>query len=179
MLRDWLMTIPSVILRPLEIQDADAFAQAVNASLESLQPWMVWAHPDYQVQEAINWITFTHMQRQRGAAEEFAIVDGHHRLLGGAGIRFAERDDACCALGYWVRSDAQRQGVATRVVTQLVKLGFTRPEVASIEILAAADNIASRALAERCQFAFVGYQYGLIKLASGPVNTAIYHLRRT
>lgn len=172
------MAIAAVHLRPYYLHDASAFTDAVNESLASLQPWMVWAHDDYRIEEAISWIHFTHIQRDRGDAEEFAIVDGDDRLLGGAGIRFAQQPGEFSAIGYWVRSDAQRQGVATRAVKRLVELGFQSHQLKILEILAAADNLASRAVAERSGFSFVDYRYGLIVLESGPVNTAIYHLKR-
>lgn len=172
------MVIPHVHLRPYHLQDAGPFTEAVNTSLPSLLPWMAWAHTDYRYDEAIDWINFTHLQRSKGEAEEFAIVDGDGQLLGGAGIRFARQPGEFCALGYWVRSSAQRQGVATRAVAQLIELGFQSPEVTLLEILAATDNLASRAVAERSGFRFVDNRYGLIVLESGPVNTAIYHLKR-
>ncbi|MDO6407541.1 GNAT family N-acetyltransferase [Pantoea phytobeneficialis] len=172
------MSIRHVGLRPFHLQDAASFAQAVNESLTSLTPWMAWAHDNYCSDEASSWINFTHIQRVKGEAEEFAIVDENDQLLGGAGIRFAQQPGEFCALGYWVRSTAQRQGVATRAVAQLIALGFQSPEVKLLEILAAADNRASRAVAERSGFSFVDYRYGLIVLESGPVNTAIYHLKR-
>lgn len=165
-------------LRPYTLDDIPAFTQAVNASLDTLLPWMVWAHQDYREEEAESWIRFTEWQRNAGTAEEFAIVDQQQRLLGGAGIRFARNRADVSAIGYWVRSDAQRQGIATQAVAQLVKLGFQRPDVDIIEILAAEENRASRAVAERSGARFIGCRYGMIILASGPVNTAIYHLHR-
>lgn len=172
------MSISSVSLRPFVLQDIEAFTEAVNQSLNSLLPWMVWAHKDYRAEEAASWINFTHMQRSKGEAEEFAIVDDNDRLLGGAGIRFAQQAGEVNALGYWVRRDAQQQGVATRAVAQLVELGFQHPQIPLLEIAAAAENHASRAVALRSGFEFVDYCYGLIVLESGPVNTAIYHLKR-
>lgn len=172
------MCIRQVTLRPFRFHDATSFTQAVNESLSSLTPWLVWAHDNYHRDEAVSWIHFTHIQRANGEAEEFAIVDEHDQLLGGAGIRFARQPGEYSAIGYWVRSSAQRQGVATRAVAQLIEPGFRSAEVKLLEILAAADNRASRAVAERSGFSFVDYRYGLIVLESGPVNTAIYHLRR-
>ena len=171
-------TAANIHLRPFTLNDIAAFTEAVNASLDSLMPWMVWAHPDYQPHEAESWIRFTHWQRLKAEAEEFAIVDRHDRLLGGAGIRFARHPGEFSALGYWVRSDAQRQGIASRAVMALLGLGFSRPETRGIEILAAEDNLASRAVAERCGGEFIGCRYGLIVLESGAVNTAIYHFQR-
>jgi len=168
----------SIRLRPFTRDDIPAFTAAVNASLNTLQPWMVWAHPDYQPEEAASWIAFTQQQRIKGEAEEFAIVDDRDRLLGGAGIRFAREPGQFAALGYWVRSDMQRQGVASRAVALLLEMGFALPEVKVIEILAAEENRASRAVAERCGARFIDMRYGLIVLESGPVNTAIYHVHR-
>lgn len=165
-------------LRPFLLSDVPAFTAAVNASLDSLIPWMAWAHHDYQPHEAESWIRFTHWQRMREEAEEFAIVDQHDQLLGGAGVRFARHPGAASAIGYWVRSDVQRQGIATRAVATLLPLGFLRPETRVIEILVAEDNLASRAVAEKSGGDFIGCRYGLIVLNDGPVNTAIYHFQR-
>ncbi len=137
-------------LCPFTLADIPAFTAAINASLDTLRPWMVWAYPDYQPEEAASWITFTLQQRIKGEAEECAIVDASDRLLDGAGIRFAREPDQLAALGYWVRSDMQRQGVASRAVALLLERGFARREIKVIEILAAKENHASRAVAERC-----------------------------
>ncbi|ALV91300.1 MULTISPECIES: GNAT family N-acetyltransferase [Pantoea] len=172
------MATSNVALRPFVLQDAAAFTEAVNQSLNSLKPWMAWAHEDYRAEEATSWINFTHMQRDKGEAEEFAIVDGEGRLLGGAGIRFAQQPGDFNAIGYWVRSDAQRLGVATRAVALLVNFGFQHLDIPLLEIVAAEENHASRAVALRSGFEFIDYRYGLIVLDSGPVNSAIYHLKR-
>lgn len=168
----------NISLRPFLLSDVSAFTASVNASLDSLIPWMVWAHHDYQPHDAESWIRFTHWQRMKEEAEEFAIVDQHDQLLGGAGIRFARHPGDTSAIGYWVRSDAQRQGIASRAVAALLPLGFSRPETRVIEILAAEDNLASRGVAEKCGGQFIGCRYGLIVLEEGPVNTAIYHFQR-
>lgn len=165
-------------LRPFHADDVSAFTAAVNDSLDTLLPWMVWAHENYQEHEAASWKNFTQLQREKGEAEEFAIVDEHNRLLGAAGIRFARRPCELSALGYWIRSDAQRNGIASRAVNLLLKSGFNRPEINVIEILAAEENRASRKVAEKCGGHFIGCRYGLIILDSRPVNTAIYHFSR-
>lgn len=168
----------SVSLRPFQPDDAPAFCEAVNASLDTLMPFLNWAHEDYRPEEAASWIAFTGQQRLRDEAEEFAIVDAHGRLLGGAGIRFTTQPGQPASLGYWVRSDAQRRGVACAAVIALIQRGFTRSGIETIEILAAETNFASRTVAERCGARLVDIRYGLIILPSGPVNTAIYHFQR-
>ncbi|CRH30509.1 GNAT family N-acetyltransferase [Pantoea ananatis] len=173
-----IQTTAAIRLRPFDLSDIEAFTVAVNYSLDTLLPWMSWAHPDYQPHEAESWIRFTDLQRALKEAEEFAIVDAQNRLLGGAGFRFAKKPGEFCALGYWVRSDAQCQGVATQAVKLLLEFGFARPDVQTIELLAVENNFASRRVAEKSGGRFIDYRYGLIVLDSGPVNAAIYHFQR-
>ncbi|TWD37585.1 GNAT family N-acetyltransferase [Pantoea sp. SJZ147] len=170
--------ISTLRLRPFDLHDIEAFTEAVNDSLDTLLPWMSWAHQDYQPHEAESWIRFTHLQRALKEAEEFAIVDAENRLLGGAGFRFAKKPGEFCALGYWVRRDAQCQGVATQAVKLLLDFGFARPDVQTIELLAVENNYASRRVAEKSGGHFIDYRYGVIILDSGPVNAAIYHFQR-
>lgn len=53
-------TTAAIRLRPFDLSDIEAFTVAVNDSLDTLLPWMSWAHPDYQPDEAESWIRFTH-----------------------------------------------------------------------------------------------------------------------
>lgn len=168
----------NIHLRPFAMQDAAAFAQAVNESLDSLLPWMVWAHAGYSEQDAREWFAFTAMQRSKGEADEFGIYDDEGHLLGGAGLRYAREKFSLPAIGYWVRSSHQRRGIARQAVSDLAALAFRCAEVNTVEILAAEDNLASRAVAKASGAEFIDMRYGLIILDSGPVNTAIYHLRR-
>lgn len=168
----------NIHLRPFALHDAAAFAQAVNESLDSLLPWMVWAHADYSEQDAREWFAFTEIQRSKGEADERGIYDDRGQLLGGAGLRYARDKASLPAIGYWVRSSQQRKGIARQAVGYLTELAFRRAEINTIEILAAEANLASRAVAIASGAEFIDMRYGLIILDSGPVSTAIYHLRR-
>ena len=168
-----------IYLRPMQASDAADYAEAVNESLAQLQPWMVWAHKDYQPQEAAEWFSWLDRQREKGEANEMGIFAADdHRFLGAAGIRYAQNQAELSAIGYWVRKKEQRKGVARQAVLQLAQEGFLRHNVETIEILAAENNYASRAVALSCGAHFIDLRYGLIVLADGPVMAAIYHLGR-
>lgn len=167
-----------LVIRPFADSDAAAFATAINQSLDTLIPWMVWAHENYSAEEALQWFRYTHLQRQQGVADELGLFAEEGRLLGGAGIRYPGANDTPAALGYWVRSSEQRQGVARNAVKWLVERAFSQPDIDVIEILAAETNLASRAVAVSAGAELIDMRYGLIVLDSGPVNTAIYHLSR-
>ena len=90
-------------------------------------------------------------------------------------MRKIRRSSAPLATGY---VKEQRKGVARQAVLQLAQEGFLCHNVETIEILAAENNYASRAVALSCGAHFIDLRYGLIVLADGPVMAAIYHLRR-
>lgn len=167
------------IMRAFTETDAGAFAQAVNQSLDTLLPWMAWAHEDYTEEEARLWFYFTHLQRQQGAADELGLFASDGRLLGGAGLRYSRDPLIPCSVGYWIRSSEQRQGLASAAVRRLAASAFRQPETDKIEILVAEENAPSRAVAEKVGAERIAIRYGLIVLESGPVNTVIYHLHRS
>lgn len=167
-----------IILRPYQNKDAEAFAAAVNASLDTLLPWLLWAHAGFTPAEARQWFSITHLLRNKGEANELGLFAPDGRLLGGAGLRYSREQRDHCSIGYWVRSSEQRQGIASYAVRHLVELAWQSPERKVVEILAVEENVASRGVAVRCGAEFKGIKYGLIVLDSGPVNTAIYHFHR-
>ncbi|QHM74432.1 hypothetical protein C7M52_00362 [Mixta theicola] len=169
----------NIYLRPLLASDAQEYAEAVHETLPQLQSWMAWAHKDYSAQEAAAWFSWLDRQREKGEANEMGIFSVEdNRLLGAAGIRYAHDDVELSAIGYWVRAKEQRKGVARNAVLLLAQEGFRHPDINTIEILVAENNVASRAVARSCGAHLSEMRYGLIVLADGPVMTAIYHLRR-
>lgn len=167
-----------IVIRPFENSDATAFVEAVRESLKSLIPWMVWAHEDYAAEEALKWFSYTHLQRRQGVADEYGLFTEDGRFLGGVGLRYSGGPDMPAALGYWVRSSEQRKGIARQAVRQIAAQAFEQPDIDAIEILAAENNIASRAVAISAGAELIALRYGLIVLQSGPINTAIYRLYR-
>lgn len=168
----------NIILRPFRDEDDRAFAEAVNSSLDTLLPWLLWAKPGFSTLDARLWFAATRQLRLNDQAIELGLFSQEGELLGGAGVRFSQHPQNHCSLGYWVRSCAQRKGVASQAVKHLLDLAWQRPERDVVEILAVEDNIASRGVALKCGAQFVGIQHGLIVLNSGPVNTAVYHFLR-
>ena len=150
MTRGLRLTDGIVELRPPRRADARALYEAVTASLIELVPWMVWAHAGYREVEASEWV------RRAGRAFadglEFAFVVRSvetGELLGSAGLNGIDRLNRWANLGYWIRSDRTGHGYATRAARLVSAFGMGEVELGRIEILAAVDNLASQAVAER------------------------------
>ena len=71
------------------------------------------------------------------------------RLLGGVGLNFINRVHEMGNLGYWVRTSATRNGIASKAARLVAQFGFEELGLHRIEIIAAIPNIASQRVAEK------------------------------
>jgi ribosomal-protein-serine acetyltransferase len=121
----------------------------VLESLAQLQPWMPWCHPQYSVIDSRSWLEAQVPAFQSGTAFEFAIMSVDGTYLGGCGLNQIDRINRRANLGYWVRSTATRQGVATGAVRALRDWAFEVTDLVRLEIVVAVGNAASHRVAEK------------------------------
>jgi hypothetical protein len=77
-----------ITLRPAQIDDAPAVYEAVCESLETLRPWMSWAHDGYRQEEAYDFILRSIEGWEEDDFYTFFITDAKDgTLLGGSGLR--------------------------------------------------------------------------------------------
>lgn len=145
-----------VRLRPYQSDDAAAIHEAVHESLTELQPWVPWSHPAYAVDEAANWLRQQVSAFAQGTAYEFAILSAGGRYLGGCGLNQIDAANHRANLGYWVRTAAARQGVATAAVRRLRDWGFTHTSLVRMEIVVAVGNLASARVAAKAGATYEG-----------------------
>ena len=143
------MTPAAVRLRRYTVDDALAVAEAVHESLAELGPWMPWAHAGYSADDSRVWLAVQVPAFDKGEAYEFAIVSAEGRYLGGCGLNQIDAVNRRANLGYWVRSSATRQGVATAAVRAAHEWGFEHTSLIRLEIVVAGGNVASRRVAEK------------------------------
>ena len=138
----------NIRIRPYRVDDAGAVVEAALESTAQAHPWMPWCHPAYSLSESQSWLEAQVAAFEARTAFEFAIVaDG--RYLGGCGLNQIEAVNRRASLGYWVRSSATRQGVATAAVRALRDWAFEATDLVRLEIVIAAGNVASHRVAER------------------------------
>lgn len=89
-----------------------------------------------------------------GVAAPFAIVDpGDDRvLLGSVSLLRLDWPHARGEVGYWLAREARGHGHATRAVSLLCAWGARELGLERIVLLAAAGNVPSQRVAERCGF---------------------------
>ena len=140
----------SVLIRPYQPDDVPLLYEAVRESINELAPWLPWCHPDYALEESRGWIETRAEAWARGTEYDFAMIDpAHGRLLGGCGINTLNRANRFANLGYWVRTNRTRRGVATAAARCVAAFGFRELGLIRIEIVAATANTASQRVAEK------------------------------
>ena len=138
------------VLRPLEDEDAPAFAHAVRESAAAVSRWMDWAHPAYTADEALAWIAICRRDRVANTAHEFGVFDpSDGALVGGAGLNRIDAMHGTGNLGYWIRSSRLREGAALAAARALAAYGFDVLALTRLEIVTAEGNDASAGVARR------------------------------
>jgi ribosomal-protein-serine acetyltransferase len=136
-------------LRPYREEDAQGLYEAVRESIGEMQPWMPWCHADYSIEESREWLATRDEEQERGADFGFRISDVRSdRQLGGVGLNQFNAHRAA-NLGYWIRTSAVGQGVATRAARLVARFGFEELKLLRLEIVAAVGNLASQRVAEK------------------------------
>lgn len=140
---------PGIVIRPYEIGDVPALYEAASESVEAIYPWMSWCHPGYAFEEAKAWVEHQVPAFKSGGQFEFVIVSREGAILGACGLNQIDRANRRANLGYWVRSSASRQGVATRAVRLLVDWALRNTDLERMEVVVATGNLASLRVAEK------------------------------
>jgi RimJ/RimL family protein N-acetyltransferase len=136
-------------IRRYRPEDVDALAEAVLESRAELSPWMPWCHPEYSRQDAVTWVDSRPQAWEQNQENSFLIVDARDRLLGTCGLHHIDLRNHLGEIGYWVRSSATRQGVATQAVRRLCQWAFEEGGFHRIEIVVSVENRASQRVAEK------------------------------
>lgn len=141
--------IDGIQLRRYRHDDIDPVYEAVIESRVELSQWMPWCHADYSRANSAWWVESRPAAWERNEEWSHLIVDSHDQLLGSCGIHRLDLRNGVGELGYWVRTSATGQGVATEATRLLCEWAFREQGLHRIEILASVKNIPSQRVAEK------------------------------
>jgi RimJ/RimL family protein N-acetyltransferase len=138
------------VIRCWDPRDAPLLKEAVDSSLEHLREWMPWAHNDPQdVAEKAELLRLFRGSFDLAQDFIYGIFSADEtRVLGGTGLHTRVGEGAF-EIGYWVRADAVRQGIATTVAGALTRVGIELGGADRIEIHVDVDNEVSRRVPRR------------------------------
>ena len=102
------------------------------------------------------WLERYEEGRRDGTREGFAIVDDEGSFLGLALAFAIGREGRELELGYLVAPEARERGVATEALRLLTEWAVRELDPLRIELQIAADNTASKRVAERAGYVYEG-----------------------
>ena len=164
-------------LSPWTEEDAGLLVDAVQESVESVGRWLPWCRADYGRDAAHAWIAHCRTGWQAGTQFAFAVRNaGDGSLVGGVGLNQLEPVHRRANLGYWVRQNHQRQGLATAAARLVARFGFQRLGLIRIEFVALPENTASRATALSIGARFESVARHRLLVDGQPRDAAVYGL---
>lgn len=157
-----------LILRCWNPADAPLLQEAIFSSLDHLRTWMRWALAEPQdLNTKIDDIRKWRAQFDLGGACHFGIFDPRETQVIGAIGMHARIGAGAREIGYWIRADRIRQGLATEAAGALTRIGFELQQLRRIEIHCDPGNIASAGIPRN-----LGYVHELIIARCVPNATA-------
>ena len=141
------------VIRCWQPADAALLKEAIDASLDHLQPWMPWAHHEPTDLDA----KIATMRTFRGRFDlgqdfVYGIFNRDETLvLGGTGLHTRLGKDAR-EIGYWIRADAINRGLATEISAALTRVAFEIDRVRRVEIHCDPANVRSAAVPAKLGF---------------------------
>lgn len=140
-------------LRCLAPHDTSSLSRAIAESIEHLRPWLTWTvHEPQSFAQRLTWVRTRRGHFDLGSDYCFgAFTKDETRLLGLGLLRLSGDVDER-ELGYWIHQGHLRQGLATELVSALLRVAFEVEQLGSVEIRTFPHNAASAGLARKLGF---------------------------
>lgn len=146
----WGAKTPSVFLKPLAHSHAEELAQAARAVARHTETasrlW--WAKPDYDVNDAHQFIAAVLTDRRTGQGDAFAVRDADGAFIGCVSAKNVDWMHGCFQGGYWLVPAARGRGQGQASLKALFAWAQDQ-ELVRMELLISANNTKSLAAAER------------------------------
>lgn len=138
-----------VALRYYRPDDTKTLFEAAYESRDEIGRWMDWCHPAYSMTDAQIWVDA--QPHLRGIGDHPMVISDATtgRFLGGSGLNQVNDVHGYANLGYWVRTSATGQGVATRTTRLVAIAGLAALGLHRMEIVCDVANASSIRVAER------------------------------
>ncbi|HEV2593524.1 MAG TPA: GNAT family protein [Gaiellaceae bacterium] len=146
-----------LVIRCYEPSDAAAIKEGVDSSLDHLRPFMDWAADEPQTIEQK--VALARRFRSWFDSDENYVYGifprDESRYLGGTGLH-QRGGPGSLEIGYWVRADAMRQGIATESTAVLTRVGVELCGAHRIDLQIDPRNEASQGVAKKLGFVHEG-----------------------
>jgi RimJ/RimL family protein N-acetyltransferase len=141
-------------LRCLAPSDTASVSRAISESLPHLRPWLTWtAHEPQTFAQRLTWVRTQRGHFDLGSDYCYgAFAKDESELFGCGLLRLGTGDVDERELGYWIHQRELRRGLATELVSALLRAAFEIEQLDTVEIRTFPHNRASAGLAQKLGF---------------------------
>ena len=144
------------LIRRYATSDDEVLYQAARESIAKVFEFLPWCHPDYQKQDATDWLKTIAPSWKDGSAYNFGIFSKtDNEFYGGCGLNQIN-GHPIANLGYWTKTSSSGRGIATEATIGLARFCTKKLDLQRIEIVMSIQNGASKAVAEASGAQFEG-----------------------
>lgn len=156
---------PRLVLKPASIQYAQDLLEAKHETIQSLQPWMMWAQNEPKLEDEEAFLLKSEKFLQEPGEINFAVFDKNDRFIAMSGFNpFNNWQTPIAHIGYWCRQSEQSKGYVTEWCNALTRYAFAVMGLKKVSIRVDQENHASVAVAERLGFTLeFSEKYGVVK----------------
>ena len=155
---------PRLLIRAYTLDDVPAVFEAVNASRDSLIPWMPWAATDHRelagtaqyISSQIVAAGDTQKLAGEGALKGIGvgIFEQDGAFVGATGFHDVRPSTASAETGYWIRADRHGRGYCTEAIAHWLSWLLTPHAagglgLARVRIYCSSENKASQRIPEK------------------------------
>jgi ribosomal-protein-serine acetyltransferase len=159
-----------LVVRTYAVDDDQALFDLVDANRARLRPWMIWEPTTTDVADARAFIESC-LASPIDMEGNGLWVDGV--LAGGMGLNLDTVSNSG-EIGYWIGGDHEGRGIVTRACARFLDHAFDELGMHRMQLSAAAENVRSRAVADRLGMRQEGVARDGCRVADGYLDLVRY-----
>ena len=142
------------MIRMIQHTDADELFELVSSNREYLRKWLPWLDYNKSIDDTRSFIKTSLADYANNKSMVHVVVD--KQIVGVCGYNSFNHSIKAGYVGYWIAESHHGNGLATSSCKELERIGFELLKLNKIEIHAATENIKSRKVAEKLNYAETG-----------------------
>jgi ribosomal-protein-serine acetyltransferase len=167
-------------IRPYRDTDIQGMYDTISSSITEMKAFLPWVHDHYSIEDASCWVKQMQRNWESGLQYDFVIEDiSRSKFLGGVGLLGVNRAEKIAFLGYWIRTDASKKGIATQAAQ--LAIAFAKNQLALETLLIECDikNKSSIKVAEKLGARFFKRLKNAEMVNGKSIDKNIYQLKLT
>lgn len=171
-----------MVLRAPRHSDFRQWTALRISSVDFLRPWEpTWASDHLSRISFTNRVYWAQRSISKGTAVPlFLIRRGDSALLGAITLDNIRRGPAQAGtVGYWIGEAVARQGFMREALIGVTNYAFTALDLSRLESACLPENVASRAVLEKCGFKYEGVAQSYLQIDGRWSNHVLYANLRT